>query len=286
MTFEPGKRLDPSQVEDRRGRGGIGGGGPIIAGGGGIGLIILLVASLLLGVDPGQVLGPALEAQPPETNVQQTTAECQTGADAQRRTDCRVVGFVNSVQAYWQGEFARRGMRYQPAKTVIFSGYVQAECGTASSAQGPFYCPLDQRIYLDTSFFEDMLARLGAQGAFAEGYVIAHEYGHHVQNILGLLEATGSSGPNSASVTQELMADCLAGVWARHAASTGYLRPPTEAEIQQAMAAAAAVGDDRIQRATQGRVTPESWTHGSSEQRMRAFRTGYQTGDLGACGAG
>jgi predicted metalloprotease len=286
VTFEPGKRLDPSQVEDVRGRGGmLRGGGPVIAGGGGVGLLILLVASLLFGVDPGEVLGPALQ-MPPETNVQRATQECQTGADAQRRTDCRVVAFVNSVQAYWDGEFARRGVTYQPAKTVIFSGYVQAECGVASSAQGPFYCPLDRRIYLDTSFFEEMLARLGAQGSFAEGYVIAHEYGHHVQNILGLLEATGSTGPSSASVTQELMADCLAGVWARHAASTGYLRPPSDAEIKQALDAAAAVGDDRIQRATQGRVQPESWTHGSSEQRQRAFHAGYRSGDLGACGAG
>lgn len=282
MSFDPGKRLDPSQVEDRR-RGGMS--GPVIAGGGGIGLIVLLVASLLLGVDPSQVLGPALQA-PPEVDVQQTTQECQTGADAQRRTDCRVVGFVNSVQAYWDGEFSRRGLRYQPAKTVIFSGQVQAECGVASSANGPFYCPLDGRVYLDTSFFEDMLARLGAQGSFAEGYVIAHEYGHHVQSLLGLLKSTGSAGPQSASVTQELMADCLAGVWGRHAASTGYLRPPTDAELRQAMDAAAAVGDDRIQTQTQGRVTPESWTHGSSQQRQSAFRTGYQTGDLGSCGAG
>lgn len=281
MTFDPGKRLDPSQVEDRRGMSA----GPVIAGGGGIGLIVLLVASLLLGIDPTQVLGPALQASP-QTDIQQTTQECQTGADAQRRTDCRVVGFVNSVQSYWDGEFSRRGLRYQPAKTVIFAGYVRAECGVASSAQGPFYCPLDGRVYLDTSFFEDMLARLGAQGSFAEGYVVAHEYGHHVQNLLGLLEATGSSGPNSASVTQELMADCLSGVWAHHAASTGYLRPLSDVEIQQAMAAAAAVGDDRIQQRTQGRVTPEGWTHGSSEQRMSAFRTGYRTGDLGACGAG
>lgn len=286
MTFEPGKRLDPSQVEDRRGRGGMLGGGPVIAGGGGIGLIVLLVAALVFGVDPGQVLGPALEAQPPGASVERSLQECQTGEAAQRRTDCRVVGFVNSVQAYWRGEFARRATEYRPAKTVIFTGHVQAECGTASSAQGPFYCPLDERIYLDTSFFDDMLARLGAAGSFAEGYVIAHEYGHHVQNVLGLLRGTGTAGPESASVAQELMADCLAGVWARHAGSTGYLKPPSEDEVRQAMAAAAAVGDDRIQRATQGRVTPESWTHGSSEQRMRAFRTGYQTGDLGACGAG
>lgn len=281
MSFDPGKRLDPSQVEDRRGMGA----GPVIAGGGGIGLIVLLVASLLLGIDPTQVLGPALQA-PPQTDVQQTTQECQTGADAQRRTDCRVVGFVNSVQAYWDGEFARRGLAYRPAKTVIFSGSVQAECGVASSAQGPFYCPLDGRVYLDLSFFEDMLARLGAQGSFAEGYVIAHEYGHHVQDLLGLLKATGTTGAGSASVTQELMADCLAGVWMRHAAATGYLRTPTDAELRQAMDAAAAVGDDRIQQRTQGRVTPESWTHGSSDQRQRAFRTGHLSGDLGSCGAG
>lgn len=280
MTFDPGKRLDPTQVDDRR----RGGAGPVLAGGGGIGLVVLLVAALLLGVDPTEVLGPALEG-PADTSVQQTTQECQTGADAQQRTDCRVVGFVNSVQAYWESEFARRGSRYEPAKTVIFSGRVQAACGLASSAQGPFYCPLDSRVYLDTSFFEEMLTRLGAHGAFAEGYVIAHEYGHHVQHLLGLLEATGSTGPRSASVTQELMADCLAGVWARHAASTGYLRPPSDQEIAQALGAAAAVGDDRIQHQTQGEVNPESWTHGSSEQRRSAFQTGYGSGDLASCGA-
>jgi hypothetical protein len=284
VSFDPGKRLDPSQVEDRRGAGM--GAGPVIVGGGGIGLILLLVASLLFGVDPTQVLGPALD-QPPQTNVEQTTQECQTGADAQRRTDCRVVGFVNSVQAYWDAEFARRGLRYEPAKTVIFSGYVQAGCGVASTAQGPFYCPLDGRVYLDTTFFDDLSSRFGARGGpFAEGYVIAHEYGHHVQDLLGLLGNTGSTGPSSASVAQELMADCLAGVWARHAAETGYLRPPTDQEVAQALDAASAVGDDRIQRQTQGRVTPESWTHGSSEQRRAAFTTGYRTGDLGACGAG
>jgi predicted metalloprotease len=276
VTFDPNAKLDPSQVEDRRG-GASGAGGPIIVGGGGIGLIIL-IAALLLGVDPTGLIDTS--SQPPIEGVQ-SLQECRTGADANKRTDCRVVGFVDSVQKYWSDEFTRRGSRYSPAPTVIFTGYTQAACGTASAATGPFYCPSDQKVYLDISFFEQLRARFGAKGGpFAEAYVIAHEYGHHVQDLLGLLKESSSA---RASVRVELQADCFAGVWAKHAAATGYLQAPTDTEIAQALDAAAAVGDDRIQQQTQGRVTPESWTHGSSEQRQFWFKAGYASGNMDRC---
>lgn len=277
MTFDPDAKLDPSQVEDRRG-GGSRGGGPLVIGGGGIGLVIL-IAALLLGVDPTGLLDTSYQ-QPPIEGVQ-SLQECRTGADANKRDDCRVVGFVDSVQKYWSDEFTRRGSTYTPAVTVMFSGYVDGACGTASAATGPFYCPSDKKVYLDSSFFQELQSRFGAKGGpFAEGYVIAHEYGHHVQDELGLLRQSSSA---KASVRVELQADCLAGVWAKNAASTGYLKPPTDAEIAQALDAAAAVGDDRIQQQTQGRVTPESWTHGSSEQRQFWFKAGYNGGNIDRC---
>ena len=279
MTFRGGAPLDPSQVEDQRGRGGMGGGlgGPVVVGGGGIGLVILII-SLLLGVNPlSDYTGtnPAIDGAP-------SLQECQTGADANKRDDCRIVGFVDSIQKYWSDEFTRRGDTYLPAKTVLFTGATQGACGIAQTEMGPFYCPDDEKVYLDISFFEELTQRFGAKGGpFAQGYVVAHEYGHHVQNQLGLLSASQSG--NAASVRVELQADCLAGVWARHAADTGYLEAPTDAEIGQALDAAASVGDDRIQQETQGRVQPEKWTHGSAAQRQQWFKTGYQTGDLDRC---
>ena len=279
MTFRPDAKLDPSQVEDRRGRGGgFGGGGPVIAGGGGIGIIIL-IASLLLGFDPSALLETTQYQAPIEGP--QAVQECRTGADANRRADCRVVGFVDSIQKYWTDEFNRRGSAYTPARTVIFSQYVQAACGAASAAQGPFYCPTDQKVYLDLTFFDQLERQFGAKGGpFAVGYVIAHEYGHHIQHQLDLLNSRSSA---RASVRVELQADCLAGVWAKNAADTGYLVAPSEAEIAQALDAAAAVGDDRIQQQTQGQVTPETWTHGSSEQRMFWFKAGYASGNMDRC---
>ncbi len=286
MTFRGDVQLDPSQVEDRRGGGGLGRG--LAVGGGGLGLLAVLLISYFLGIDPSSVV-QSLPAQPQASQVAQggpTLQECQRGSDANQREDCRVVGFVNSIQSYWQAEFKRRGGTYEPAKTVLFSQVTQTGCGTASSEVGPFYCPEDQTVYLDLSFFDELYRRFGAnQGPLAEAYVIAHEYGHHVQNQIGALEGatTGGRGPNSGAVRVELQADCFAGVWARHATETGYIAQISQQDINDALSTAAAVGDDRIQAQTRGRVTPETWTHGSSEQRVNSFAQGYRTGDPGAC---
>lgn len=286
MPFNEKSRLDPSQVQDRRGRHV---GRTAAIGGGGLGLIILVVA-LIMGVNPGDLVG--LVGNDLSTSDQNTSelsdlqTVCQTGADANAREDCRIVGYVNSIQDYWTSEFAAHGAQYTPAQTVLFSGATQGACGYASGASGPFYCPSDQMVYLDLTFFEELKTRFGARGGpFAEAYVLAHEYGHHVQDLLGLLDQSSSSstGPQSMSVYTELQADCLAGVWVYHAAETGYLTTPTSDEIAQSLDAAAAVGDDRIQRETQGYISPESWTHGSSEQRQAAFEDGLQSGDINTC---
>ncbi len=287
MPFNDKSRLDPSQVQDRRGRGA---GTTIAVGGGGLGLVILLVA-MLLGVNPGDlanIAGQALSptsVNPSENN--NLAAECQTGADANTRPDCRIVGYVNSIQAFWTSEFARQGGEYTSAQTVLFTGSTQGACGSANAATGPFYCPGDQMVYLDLAFFEELNTRFGALGGpFAEAYVLAHEYGHHVQNLTGVFDNLGSSnatGPQSESVQIELQADCLAGVWAYHATETGYLTQVTDAEIAQSLDAAASVGDDRIQSQTQGYVSPESWTHGSSDQRQKALKDGLQSGDMASC---
>ena len=288
MSFNPRARLDPSQVEDRRG--GMGRAGPIAIGGGGLGLLGLILA-LVLGLDPGQLVAPAQSVpQVQPARPAPSTDECRTGQDANQRADCRIVGYVGSIQAFWGDAFAQSGQRYQPAQTVLFTGATDAACGFAQAAQGPFYCPADQKVYLDLSFFDDLQSRFGARGgSFAQGYVVAHEYGHHIQNMLGVLDgASGSraTGPGSAAVQIELQADCLAGVWAHHASATGFLQPLTEADVSSALDAAAAVGDDRIQRRTQGRVAPEAWTHGSSRERQQAFSSGYSTGNPNACMAG
>lgn len=282
MSFNPNARLDPGQVSDRRGM--PGGRGGLALGGGGLGIALLLIYTLLGGnpgdlgnvLQPGAVVGPESSAM---------ATDCQTGQDANERDDCRILGYVNSIQAYWTDAFAASGETYQPSDTVLFSGVTSSGCGTASAATGPFYCPPDALIYIDLDFFAELRSRFGAQGgSLAQGYVVAHEYGHHVQDLLGVLETRGGdTGEESMAVRIELQADCFAGVWANHAAGTGFLEPLTEAQIADALDAAAAVGDDRIQEATQGQVNPDSWTHGSSAQRQEWFRTGYETGDPAAC---
>jgi predicted metalloprotease len=277
MRFRKDAQLDTSQVEDQRGRGGpsIPGGLPVTLGGGGglIGLVILL-AVLFLGGGGGLGDLGQLENQTvgPGTASSELQTECRTGEDANQREDCRVVGVVNSVQAYWQKTL--RG--YEPTKTRFFDGVIQTGCGTASKEVGPFYCPLDGYVYIDLGFFDELQSKLGARGGpLAEAYVLAHEYGHHVQNLTGTLRsADRSTGPQGGQVRVELQADCYAGLWVGHALDTGFIEDITRQDVADALDAAAAVGDDRIQERTQGRVTPESWTHGSSQQRQTWFVRG------------
>jgi predicted metalloprotease len=281
MTFRPGARLDPGQIRDIRGRGG---GRAIAVGGGGLGLVIAIVY-LLLGGSPGGLAGGA-GADPNGVENPSGANDCRTGADANERADCRIVGYVNSIQAFWEDDFAAAGDRYREADTVLYTLSVTTACGNATSQVGPFYCPADEFIYLDLGFFGDLEERFGASGGpFAEAYVVAHEYGHHVQHLYDVLERaqSGATGPESDAVRVELMADCLAGVWANNAESTGYLEPLDETDIAEALSAAAAVGDDRIQEKVQGQVNPEAWTPGSAEQRRSWFSTGYRSGQLDDC---
>ena len=282
MSFDPRAPLDRGQVEDVRGSG-IGGRGLAI-GGGGVGTVLLVVIYLLMGGNLSGLLGnqdPNAGQQPPTSTLQQ----CNTGADANQREDCRIVGYVNSIQKFWTDEFTQAGQQYRPARTVIYSDQVSTGCGVASSQVGPFYCPPDQQVYIDLGFFQDLQTKFGARGgSLAEGYVVAHEYGHHVQDLAGQLTSGGSQqGASGVSVRTELQADCFAGVWANHAAGTGFLEPLTADQIAQALDAAAAVGDDRIQQETQGQVHPESWTHGSAAQRQKWFAIGYKQGHRGDC---
>jgi len=292
--FNENAQLDASQVNDRRGSRR---GTAVAAGGGGIGLIVFL-AAMLLGVNPSQIPGGSqtmddllngLDGQTArDSSTQPSTVaqNCKTGADANAREDCRIVGFVNSVQAYWSTEMRQRGVRYAEADTTFFTSATNTGCGNATTEVGPFYCPEDHIVYIDLGFYRELQTRFGAKGGpFAQAYVIAHEYGHHIQSMTGVLDRIGNDrqGPQSRAVRAELQADCYAGMWAHNAATTGYLRALDEQEIQDALDAAQAVGDDRIQKEFQGRVTPETWTHGSSAQRQRWFTTGYQNGQLESC---
>ncbi|MEO8556159.1 MAG: neutral zinc metallopeptidase [Actinomycetota bacterium] len=301
MSFNDDANLDTSQVESGGGRRGVPSGGMMI--GGGAGGVVLLILALLFGGNitgdtTGNQVDPGLDTQLSPGQVQAGGAQannfsrCRTGADANRDVECRVIGTVNSVQDFWTSELPRFGKPYRHVKTVLYSGVTQSSCGPASSQVGPFYCPLDQKVYIDASFFAELTSRFGADsGALAQEYVVAHEYGHAIQDQLGILDRAqqGPQGRNSGSVRIELMADCLGGMWAEHASQTqdatgqAFLSTLSAADIDSALSAASAVGDDRIQKKTQGRVTPESWTHGSSAQRQKWFLVGYRTGDLNQC---
>ncbi|NMJ41968.1 zinc metallopeptidase [Roseomonas sp. JC162] len=273
-------RLDGPEsqnVEDRRGQG-FGGRG--IAVGGGLGGVVVLLIALLLGVDPGELLQG--DPAPRQPGVQrQMTAE----DDAARRFVAQVLGETEQV---WNAEFARMGRRYEEPTLVLFSGATQSGCGFAQAQMGPFYCPNDRRVYIDLDFMADLQRRLGAGGDFAAAYIVAHEVGHHVQNLFGVLSQAnearrgrGEAAGNALQVRIELQADCLAGLWARRAHETRNILE--KGDIEEGLNAAAAVGDDRLQRASQGYVVPESFTHGSSAQRVRWFRRGLETGRLEAC---
>jgi predicted metalloprotease len=310
MRFNPKARIDTSQVENRGGGGlggGLGGGGmriPIPSGGGGkigfgtIVVIILYVAitmcsgnSVIPGTGDDGTTGTTQGNSP--GGVDAGDSSCQTGEDANKDQSCAIDLITNSVQDYWAQAFpAQAGRDYQDIRTVKYSGQTSSGCGTASSAMGPFYCPVDTRVYIDTSFMDEMLqGQLGAKGGpFALAYVIAHEYGHHIENLLGVLgQVRTQQGAKSDSVKLELMADCLAGAWAKNAQETkdaqgqAIIEELNQDDIARAIDAAQAVGDDRIQKQSSGRVNPEAWTHGSSEQRVHWFNVGLQDGTIDAC---
>jgi predicted metalloprotease len=278
VRFRSDASLDASQVSDRRRVGAA----PVAIGGTGIvGLVVLLAAMFLGGGDGSSLSGAPLQLGTGSGEAS-LAEECRTGSDAEQRQECAIVAVVNSVQEYWPDQV--RG--YQEADTVLFTGGVSTACGRASSAVGPFYCPADATVYLDLSFFGELQRRFGARGGtFAEAYVIAHEYGHHVQHLVGAdrLVGTDREGPESGSVRLELQADCYAGVWAAHAEQTRLIEDLTEDDIAIGLDAASVIGDDAIQSRSGGGVDPDSWTHGSSAQRQRWFSEGYRTGSPDAC---
>jgi predicted metalloprotease len=274
-------RLDGPEsgnVEDRRGRRLSGRG---LAVGGGLGTVALVVVALLLGIDPSALLQGQVAAPQPQVSQRRDAPQY----DAGRRFIAQVLGETEQV---WTAEFARRGARYEEPVVVLFTGATQSGCGYAQAQMGPFYCPGDRRVYLDLDFMAELQQRLGAQGDFAAAYIVAHEVGHHVQNLMGVLgraeqarRGRDEATSNALQVRVELQADCLAGVWARRAHET---RNILEAgDVEEGLNAAAAVGDDRLQRASGRYVSPETFTHGTSAQRVRWFRQGLESGRIEAC---
>ncbi len=287
MTFNEGMRIDTSTTSSSGGGRGPGRG---IAVGGGLGGLVIVVVALLLGVDPSSVMS---QQQMDTQGVEAPgfdLSQCKTGADANTIVQCRVVATGNSLDGVW----ADLMPGYTRPHVRLFTGGVDTGgCGFADSAVGPFYCPGDKTAYFDVSFFDVLQSQFGSSGGpLAQEYVVAHEFGHHVQNLQGVLGRAQQdpTGPTGGGVRTELQADCYAGVWAHYAAITKqegtdvpFLKKLTDNDIADALSAAEAVGDDRIQEAATGRVSPESWTHGSSAQRQKWFTTGYQSGDPAQC---
>ena len=274
MRWQTGRRSE--NVEDRRGMGI----SPRLAGGG-LGAVVIIVLALLFGVDPRLLM----QVLPNESSV-----PAQGSAESGQRDE--MSEFVSVVLAdtedTWTELFERGGAAYREPKLVLFSGAVQSACGFAKAAVGPFYCPGDEKVYIDLSFYQDLRSRFHAPGDFAQAYVIAHEVGHHVQNLLGIAQKVSQTQQdvsaeqaNALSVRMELQADCLAGIWAHHAERTRQILE--QGDVEEALNAAAQIGDDRMQMRGRGYVSPESFTHGSSEQRVRWFRLGLESGTLGEC---
>ena len=271
-----------SNVEDRRGMG-RGGRGLL---GGGIGMIILVVVGMLFGIDPRVILGLAGTVETVQNQIAPPKVEGKAGPVADP-LGAFASGVLLDTEKTWNTLFAQLGKNYQEPRLVIFDGATPTACGTGQAAMGPFYCPLDQRVYIDLAFYQLLRDRFRAPGDFAQAYVISHEVGHHVQNQLGIMQKmdefrrrVSESQFNALSVRLELQADCFAGVWAHHAQNRNLLEA---GDVDEALRAASAIGDDTIQRRTQGRIVPDSFTHGSSEQRMRWFMTGMKSGQISAC---
>ena len=273
MTFNDNAKSSSSKTR-RRGRT-----GGIVAGGGGVAVIALFLLSQFLGVDLTGLAGGGT----PQNGADEEIAACDTGADANANLDCRLDLAGESIDAYWATQLSD----YRVPPVIFFEDQTNTGCGGATSAVGPFYCPADETIYMDTSFFTDLRDRFGANsGPLAELYVLAHESGHHIQNITGTMNGLDltATGPDSDSVRLEVQADCYAGAWVGEASTvpdasgTPFLEPITSQQVADALSAAAAVGDDRIQESATGQVNPESWTHGSSDQRQKWFTAGYEGG--------
>lgn len=275
---------ESDNVEDRRGDGG---GGGIRLGGGGMGIgtiAVALVVSYFLGIDPSTLLG--IVSQVPTQNQHTAPASKPPANDEMARFVSKVLADTEDT---WRAKFKHAGKAYQEPKLVLFSGSTPTACGSGESAMGPFYCPLDQKVYIDLAFYRDLKEQFRAPGEFAQAYVIAHEVGHHVQFLLGTSEkvhaarqrAGSKAKANALSIRLELQADCYAGVWGHSADSVDHLLEP--GEIEQALTAASAIGDDRLQKQSQGHVVPESFTHGTSEQRVRWFKRGMDSGDPKHC---
>jgi uncharacterized protein len=279
MRIEDQRRSD--QIEDRRGMS-VGRG----VAGGGIGLVVIVLLALFFGIDPSLLMQdgapPGAASEAPQQRV-----ETRAPSREDKMADF-VAAVLGSTEDTWSELFARSGRTYRKPTLVLFTGAVQSACGFAQAAVGPFYCPADQKLYIDLAFYRDLQDRFRAPGDFAQAYVIAHEVGHHVQNLLGIAQKVqaaqsraGQRGAAALSIRMELQADCLAGIWAAHANRSKRILEP--GDVEEGLNAAAAVGDDRMQMASRGYVSPESFTHGSSQQRARWFRRGLETGDLKAC---